>query len=283
MSAAALTARLTRRSGSNFYYAFKLLPAPKRRAIYALYAFCRVVDDCVDAEDGEGEAGLLRWQDEVHRCYAGKPATELGQELTRALVRFPIPRSCFEDIIAGCRMDLEVARYATYEELQVYCRRVASAVGLASIEIFGYTRPATREYAMELGQALQLTNILRDIAVDLVRGRLYLPLEDLQRFGLREEEFIAVASGTAARDSRIDALLEFEGERAGRHYEQAAVCLPACDRRGMLAAEVMGAIYQCLFETLARRGFPLRGPQVRLSRAHKARIALRTLLRTYLR
>src|SRR5262245_19060567 len=181
-----LSARVTRQSGTNFYYAFLMLPAAKRRAIYALYSFCRVADDCVDEEGGAGEAGLQRWADEVRRCYEGRPRTELGRDLAAALARFPIPRACFEDIVAGCRMDLAVARYATFADLATYCRRVASAVGLASIEIFGYRNPATRAYAVELGLALQLTNILRDVAADAARGRIYVPLEDLARFGVSE-------------------------------------------------------------------------------------------------
>ena len=174
-----LAARITRQSGTNFYYAFRILPSPKRRAIYALYSFCRVVDDCVDEPGGEGEAGLRRWLDEAHRCYTGRPTTELGQELTEALVQFPIPRACFEEIVEGCRMDLTPRRYPAFADLRAYCEKVASAVGLASIEIFEYRDPQTRNYAVELGVALQLTNILRDIGADAARGRFYLPLEDL--------------------------------------------------------------------------------------------------------
>ena len=185
MSQPSLSARIARQSGTSFYYAFRVLPAPKRRALHALYSFCRVVDDCVDEPDGGGAEGLARWLDEAQRCYAGRPQTELGRELAEAVARFPIPRACLEDIVAGCRMDLEVARYPRFEDLVVYCRRVASAVGLASIEVFGYRNPATREYASELGLALQLTNILRDVASDAERGRLYLPLEDLARHRAR--------------------------------------------------------------------------------------------------
>ncbi len=138
------SARLTRQSGTSFYYAFRILPARKRRAIYAVYSFCRVVDDCVDEPGGEGEAGLRRWLEEVHRCYAGNPTTELGRDLAETLFEFPIPRGCFEDIVAGCRMDLTPRRYPAYADLRVYCERVASAVGLACIEIFGYADPRTR-------------------------------------------------------------------------------------------------------------------------------------------
>ncbi len=136
-----LSSRLTRQSGTSFYHAFRILPAEKREAIYAFYTFCRVVDDCVDEVDGEGEPGLVRWMEEVDRCYAGQPETPLGRELAVAVARFPIPRSAFAEIVEGCRMDLTITRYETEEDLLVYCRRVASAVGLGCIEIFGYEDP----------------------------------------------------------------------------------------------------------------------------------------------
>jgi phytoene synthase len=277
-----LGARLTRKSQSNFYYAFLTLPEAKRRGIYALYSFCRVVDDCVDEEGGEGSAGLDRWREEVGRCYAGTPSTELGRELAAAVARFPIPRSALEDIVAGCRMDLANLRYATFADLRVYCERVASAVGLASIEIFGYTHSSTREYAVELGLALQLTNILRDVAPDAARGRLYVPLEDLARFGVGEEELLAAAASPGApRRAELEELLAFQAERARRHYAAAAERLPAVDRRSMVAAEVMGSTYRALLGELARRGYPIGGERVRIGRVRKAWIALATVARVY--
>ncbi len=271
-------ARLTRRSGTSFYYAFRLLPPAKRRAIYALYSFCRVVDDCVDETDGEGAAGLDRWREEVRRCYAGTPVTELGRELAEALQRFPIPDACFDDIIEGCRMDLTKTRYATFEDLGVYCRRVASAVGLASIEIFGYRNPATREYAVELGLALQLTNILRDVGADARQGRIYIPLEDLSRFGVSEGELLCAARDSGGRPQGHDALCIFQAVRARAHYGLARTALPAEDRRAMLSAEVMGAVYRTVLERVVAERFPL-GRRVTLSRARKAWIAAATALR----
>jgi len=273
------SARVARESGTNFYYAFRLLPAEKRRAIFALYSFCRVVDDCVDEEGGEGEAGLDRWMREVYRCYAGKPETELGQDLAEALFQFPIPRSCFEQIVAGCRMDLTTRRYATWLDLRVYCERVASAVGLASIEIFGYEDPRTREYAAELGVALQLTNILRDVAADARRGRLYLPLEDLARFELTDREVLDAAAGGGPPPERLPALLRFQAERAREQYARAAALLPATDRKAMVPAEIMSAVYRATLEEVVKRGFPLGAARVGLSRPRKAWIAARTLLR----
>ncbi len=268
---------LTRLSGTSFYYALRLLPRAKRRAMYALYAFCRAVDDCVDEADGEGEPGLSRWSEEIERCYAGCPTTPLGAELAWALARFPIPREALTEIIQGCRMDLETTRYPSYAALEVYCRRVASAVGLASIEVFGYRQPQTREFAARLGLALQLTNILRDVAPDAARGRLYLPLEDLARFGVAEEELLR-PSADATRRPEVGALLAFEGERARAHYEAATAVLPAADRRSMCCARVMGGIYRGLLDELARRGFPVGGERVRLSGARKGWIAARTVM-----
>jgi len=277
-----VSARLTRKSGSSFTYAFRVLPSEKRRAIYALYSFCRVVDDCVDEPGGEGEAGLRRWTAEVLRCYAGKPETELGRELAEAVFQFPISRSCFEDIVSGCRMDLTVKRYATFEDLRLYCLRVASAVGLAAIEIFGYEDERTRGYAISLGLALQITNIVRDVAVDAARDRLYLPLEDLARFGVTEAAiFDAARSPSDPRPPAIDALLAFEADRARAHFLEARRALPEVDRRAMLSAEIMGAVYQSLLEEISRRRHPLTLPVVRLSRLRKAAIALRTVPRVY--
>jgi phytoene synthase len=277
-----LSARLTRKSGSSFTYAFRVLPYEKRRAIYALYSFCRVVDDCVDEPGGEGEAGLRGWLAEVQRAYAGTPETELGRELAEALFQFPIPRSCFEDIVAGCRMDLSTSRYATFDDLRPYCLRVASAVGLASIEIFGYENPGTRDYAIELGLALQITNIVRDVAVDASRDRIYLPLEDLARFGVTEQALLeAIRNPLGPRPSGLDALLAFEADRAREHFGRAQKALPTVDRRAMLSAEIMGAVYRALLEEISRRGHPLTLPVVRLSRPRKAAIALRTVPRVY--
>jgi phytoene synthase len=273
-----LSARLTRRSGTSFYHAFRILPAEKRQALYALYAFCRVVDDCADDPAGEGAAGLDRWEAEVGHAFAGSPTTELGRELAQAVARFPMPRECFLRIVAGCRQDLAGARFATFAELRAYCERVASAVGLASIEIFGYTQPRTREYAVELGLALQLTNILRDLAQDAQEGRLYLPTDDLARFGLDADAFVARAALGGRTPVEWAGLLGFEIERARDHYARASAALPGEDRRSMAPAEIMGAVYRAVLERVAHRPRRLT-PRVRLSRARRALIALATLAR----
>jgi phytoene synthase len=272
---ASASAGLTQKSDTSFYYAFLLLPREKRRAIFALYSFCRVFDDCVDEPDGGGEAGLARWMAEVQRAYAGTPETDLGRDLAEALFQFPIPRACFEEIVAGCRMDLTSARYRTYDDLRVYCRRVASAVGLASIEIFGYEDPATRDFAVELGLALQLTNILRDVAADAARGRLYLPLDDLERFGLTEAALFDAVKRPGPASGGLADLLRFEAGRAREHYERAARLLPRADRGRLLSARVMGAIYRAILDRLMATGFPQAGTRVRVSKPRKAWIALR--------
>jgi len=270
------SARLTRASGTSFYYAFRILPEAKRRAIFALYSFCRVVDDCVDEADGEGEEGLRHWLAEVDRAYAGRAETPLGRDLAATLARFPIPHSCFEEIVAGCRMDLTVSRYPSFEALRLYCSRVASAVGLASIEIFGYRNPGTRDYARELGLALQLTNILRDVTPDAAKGRIYVPLDELAHFGVGEPELLDAARN-GQRSTAIAALLAYQADRARLSHERAAALLPAEDRRAMASARVMGAVYRDLLEEIVRRAYPLGGPIVRLSRPRKGWLALRTL------
>jgi phytoene synthase len=275
-----LSARLTRESGTSFYHAFRILPVEKREAIYAFYTFCRTVDDCVDEADGEGEAGLARWMDEVDRCYEGRAETPLGRELSLALSRYPIPRSVFAEIVEGCRMDLTISRYETEQDLLIYCRRVASAVGLGCIEIFGYRDPATREYAIELGLALQLTNIVRDVAADAARGRLYLPLADVRRFGLEARDVLAAARETGpARREELRCLLSFVAGQAEGHYQNARRLLPREDCRSLLAAEIMGAIYHALLVKIRKRGYPLAGPRTRLSKVRKIGIALGTAAR----
>jgi 15-cis-phytoene synthase len=273
-----LSARLTRRSGSSFYYAFRILPREQRQALYALYAFCRVVDDCVDEPDGGGSAGLDLWLQEARRAFTGTPETDLGRELAASVRRFPMPLACFERIVEGCRQDLGRVRFPDFAALRAYCERVASAVGLASIEIFGYTDPSAREYATELGLALQLTNILRDLAVDGRRGRLYVPLDELDRFGLDPEAFVCRAAEGGAAPLEWAPLLGFQLERAREHFGRARAALSAADRRSLASAEIMGAIYRAVLETLAARRFRLT-PRVGISRPRRAWLALRTLAR----
>jgi phytoene synthase len=244
-------AEVTRQSSSNFYYAFMLLPAERRRALYAVYAFCRFVDDIAD--DGTAVApGLLleRWREELNRVYAGVADRPLSRALAANVHRFSIPQRYFEEVIDGVEMDLTRKRYATFEELRLYCRRVASAVGLICIEIFGYQNPATRTYAEQLGLAFQLTNIIRDVREDAARDRIYLPLEDLERFGVTEDEILKSAYTPAFHQ-----LMEFEAERARALYREAGAALTAGDRPAMIAAEGMRLIYSALLERIVKSGY----------------------------
>ena len=258
-------AAITRRASSNFYYAFMLLPRERRRALNAVYAFCRFIDDIADDRASAKPAELLeRWRAELDLVYAGAPTHPISRALAHDVRRFAIPRRHLEAIIDGVEMDLGRTRYATFEELRLYCYRVASAVGLVCIEIFGYRNPGTREYAENLGIAFQLTNIIRDLSEDAARGRIYLPQEDLTSFGVREDDIL---SGSDTLELR--ALLEFEVERARSFYGLAAAGLPAQDRTAMMCAEAMSLIYRALLERIARSGCGVVGQRHRISTPRK--------------
>jgi len=258
-------AEITRRASSNFYYAFMLLPGERRRALYAVYAFCRFVDDVADDETAADPARMLaHWREELDRVYAGTPERAISRALAENVRRFNIPRRYLEEVIDGVEMDLSRRRYQTFPELSLYCRRVASAVGLICIEIFGYRNPATRVYAERLGIAFQLTNIIRDVREDAGRGRIYLPLEDLARFGVSENDILKGAYTPAFR-----ALMEFEAARARQYYSEAEQALPPEDRPAMLAAEGMRLIYAALLERIARAGYRVLDRRLSLSATRK--------------
>jgi len=262
---------------TSFYYSFLVLPAEKREAIVAVWDFCRAVDDAVDEAPDHEEArrALGRWREELARLYeAREPLTPQGIALHPAIQRFALPRAPFEDLIDGVAMDLERRRYETFEALRQYCLRVASAVGLICVEIFGYQDARTREYAIELGIALQLTNILRDVAVDLERGRVYLPLEDLARFGCREEDLRTGVVSAKVRD-----LLKFQAERARQYYRRAEQVLPDADARGMVAARIMAAIYLDLLKAIERANYDVFSGPIRVRRARQALLAAVTWLK----
>ena len=258
---------------TSFYYSFLVLPPRKRSAIVAVWDFCRAVDDTVD----EAPAGtvahtrLSLWRDELAACYGGHedPTTPQGRALLPCVEEFKLPRRPFEDLIDGVEMDLVQVRYQTFTELADYCRRVASAVGLVCVEIFGYRDPASRAYAVHLGMALQLTNIIRDVAADLRQGRLYLPAEDLARFHVTEDDLRAGRLTPA-----VTGLLRFECERARFYYGKAASTLPPSDRRSLLAAEIMGAIYFEILRRIERSGYDVFSRRIRVPRPYRALIAL---------
>jgi phytoene synthase len=258
-------AQVTRRSRSSFYYAFILLPPERRRALHAVYAFCRFIDDIADDEAIREPALLLkRWREELDRVYSGAPTRALSRALADSARRFRIPRELFEEIINGVEMDLSRKRYQTWEELRPYCYRVASALGLICIEIFGYSNPSAKLYAENLGLALQLTNILRDVREDAERGRIYLPLEDLARFTVSENEILGgVYSPNFVR------LMDFEARRARELYALAQSELAPEDRATLLTAEAMRLIYATLLERIINSNYRVLDRRHRLSAPHK--------------
>lgn len=270
-------ATLVKQSRSSFYYAFLFLPRPKREAIYAVYALCRSVDDIAD-EPGEvtEKAGRLKaWREEIDRCYAGQPTQPITIQLRDCLNRYPIPKSYFEELLAGVEMDLTISRYATFADLYTYCYRVASVVGLICIEIFGYSRePAAKEYAVNLGLALQLTNILRDVKTDGRRGRIYLPQEDLQRFGYAEADLLGGRYTPA-----FFPLMRFEADRAREHFRRAAGSLAPDDRKNMVAAQIMGRIYRETLEAIARQNYRVFDGRIALSTPRKIQLAVTTWMK----
>ena len=269
---------------TSFYYSFLVLPRAQRHAIIAVWDFCRAVDDAVDEtpESSSAAARLSLWRDELAACYSRTPGvtpqTTQGRNVLPFIREFDLPRAPFEDLIDGVEMDVTHVRYQTFDALAGYCRRVASAVGLVCVEIFGYQDGAARSYAVDLGIALQLTNIIRDVATDLRSGRVYLPAEDLARFGVTEDDLRAGRVSPAVRG-----LIRYECERARSYYEKAAATLPPADRRNLLAAEIMGAIYFEILRRIERNGYDVFSTRIRVPRPYRAAIALWLWARAMLR
>jgi phytoene synthase len=261
---------------TSFYYSFLVLPAAKRDAIVAVWDFCRAVDDAVDEPGGlDPRRALQDWRAEIGRCFSGLPQTPQGQSLQPFIGTFHLPRKPFEDLVDGVEMDLAIARYQTFEALYEYCWRVASTVGLVCLEIFGYSRPESREYAMNLGIALQLTNIIRDVRVDLERGRVYLPQEDMRRFGVTEAD-LRIGRVTDG----IRALLAEECGRAREYYRRADATLPRADARRLVAARIMGAIYRGILRRIEAADYDVFSRVIRVPRPRRALIAASTWART---
>jgi phytoene synthase len=257
---------ITRQSKSNLALAFMSLGRERRRDMTVFYAFCRVIDDIADASDAsveEKRRSLLDWRSWLRDSTPEEP--QLARDLRAVLAKYSIAPEMAEEIIAGVEMDLDKSRYATFEELRVYCYRVACAVGLVSIEIFGYRNPACKDYAVALGLALQMTNIIRDVGKDLQNDRIYLPQEDLARFDYPEAEL----RGRQHND-RFVRLMEFEAARAQEFFRQAAVLLPREDRRSMVAAEIMGSVYRALLLRIELDKFRVFEKEYRLSKLEKA-------------
>ena len=271
---------LTRRAASNFYWGFRLLGHERRRALSAVYAFCRSADDIADEPGMATDPRRLldAWRAELERVYAGTPRRPIGVALADAVQRFGIPRQHFDAIVAGVEMDLGRDRYEQWDDdLERYCYAVASAVGLIAIEIFGYRNPSARDYAIQLGLAFQLTNILRDVGEDARRGRIYLPQADLRRFGCTDADILAGRSTPEFR-----ALMAFECARAGEHYGRASFLLAEEDRQSLAAAEAMRLIYGQLLRRIVVRHYDVFGENIRLTRSEKAGLAAAAWVRPHL-
>jgi phytoene synthase len=274
---------------TNFYYSYLVIPARKRHAIVAVWDFSRADDDAVD-EVGERDAAaaaaeLGKWRAELAACFGeGMPRSPQGIRLQPFVGRFGLSRDAFEALIEGVEMDLAPRRYDTFEDLYQYCIRVASAVGLICLDIFGCREAASRQYAIDLGVALQLTNILRDVPGDLQKGRLYIPREDLRAAGCTEEDLrqeIANA-GSGVRSSKVRELLRRQGARAREYYARAAAGLPRGDARRLAAAEIMGAIYRGVLRRIERSDYDVFTRVVRVPRPQRAVIAAVTWARVAL-
>ena len=260
-------------SGSSFYYSFLFLPPERRRAITALYAFCREVDDVVDEVESADVARikLAWWRQEIAAVFGGTPQHPVARALQPVVKAFPLPQEHFQTVIDGMAMDLERSRYLDFAELLVYCHRVAGVVGLMSAEIFGATAAATRDYARDLGIAFQLTNIIRDVGEDARRGRIYLPQDELARFG------VAPSSLLRHQDSEgFRALMTHQVTRAREWYRRALDVLPKEDRKAQRAGLIMAAIYRKLLDEIEASGFCVLDQRIALTPLRKFWIAWTT-------
>lgn len=263
-------------SGSSFYYAFRFLPDDKRRAITALYAFCREVDDIVDEVSDRSIARIKLdwWRTELDRMYEGDAQHPVTRALQPAIEQYALPREHFEEILDGMEMDLDQSSYESFRELALYCYRAAGVVGLMSAEIFGYENRRTQRYATELGTALQLTNIIRDVREDARRGRVYIPMDEMARFGVRQHDL-----KTGNRTDNLQALLQYQAQRARSYYDHAFEVLPEEDRYRQRSGIIMGEIYRTLLDEIEQDDFDVLTHKVALTPVRKLWIAWRTARR----
>jgi phytoene synthase len=268
------------KSGSSFYYAFLFLPAPRRAAITAFYAFCREVDDVVDETQDAGVAAakLQWWRKEVAAAYAGQPSHPVMRALMPLAKDYGIEPAHLQAVIDGCQIDLEQTRFLDFPALQRYCHLVAGIVGEVAANIFGRTEAATVQYAHLLGQAMQLTNIIRDVGDDARRGRVYLPVSELQRFDVKAHELLR-REAPWGYSERFTALMRFQAERAHATYEQALALLPAADRLAQKPGLMMANIYRTLLREIESEGFRVLHQRTSLTPIRKLWIAARTHLR----
>ncbi len=259
-------------SGSSFYYAFLFLPAPRRAAITAFYAFCREVDDIVDdtLDTGVAASKLAWWQTEVAQAFSGKPSHPVMRALMPLATDYAIEEAHLQKVIQGCQMDLEQTRYLDYPGLQRYCHLVAGIVGEVAANIFGRTQAQTTAYAHKLGQALQLTNILRDVGEDALRGRIYLPASELQQFEVKAQDILQ-----RSYSPRFTALMQFQAQRAQQLYDEALALLPSTDRRAQKPGLMMASIYRALLGEIERDNFRVLHQRISLTPLRKFWLAWR--------
>ncbi len=260
-------------SGSSFYNSFRFLPKDKRRAITALYAFCREVDDVVDeyADEDMARASLDWWRSQVADIYTGDPLHPVARALVDVVEEYGLPQEHLQAIIDGMEMDLDQFLYGNFESLQLYCYRVASVVGLLSAEIFGYSDRETLEYAHDLGIAFQLTNIIRDVGEDAKRNRIYLPMDELELFNVSATDILI-----ARETENFHKLMAFQIERAHHYYQQAFKHLPAIDREPQRAGIIMAAIYQATLDEIVTSGCHVLTKRISLSPTYKLWLAVKT-------
>lgn len=272
--------QLTRQSNTNFYCSFLFLPKAKREALFTIYAYCRHTDNIVDeiADPGEARRALDAWRVELDACFEGHPSHPITQALSEINRTYAISKKRFEELIDGCEMDLERKRYATFAELERYCYHVAGAVGLMCLNVFGSAAPRIHEYAVNLGAALQLTNIMRDVSEDARIGRIYLPAEEMERFGYSEEELMRNAYTPAFVD-----LMRFQAERAHGYYREAAACFEPRDRHLLYPAEIMRDIYFNLLRRIEAVEYNVFDNRVRVPGRVKAAVVLKQWAKSWLR
>ncbi|GAB5606242.1 presqualene diphosphate synthase HpnD [Sideroxyarcus sp. TK5] len=264
-----------KQSGSSFTSSFRILSKERREAMTVLYAYCREVDDVVDecSDANVARTTLNWWRNEVAAIYGGKPTHPVCQALVPVVSRYQLPQEHLLEIIDGMEMDLDQPRYADFKSLQLYCYRVASVVGLLSAEIFGYTDRETLKYAHDLGIAFQLTNIIRDVGEDARRNRIYLPMDEMQQFGVTAADIL-----NARESAAFHKLMAFQIERARRYYQQAFSHLPAADRKSQRAGLIMAAIYRAVLDEVERSGCHVLKERVSLGPAYKLWLAIKAWL-----
>lgn len=270
----------TKESGSNFYYSFLFLPRPRREAMYTIYALCRMVDSAVDDPPPGSKPleVLATWRHEVSAAYQGRPTLPVTISLAAHLQKFDIPEQLIQELITGVEMDLTINRYATFSDLYPYCYRVASVVGLICLKIFQTQSPKAEDYAVNLGLAFQLTNMLRDVYSDAKENRVYLPQEDFQRFGYSVEALLNKQSSPALVD-----FMKFECARARAYYQQAhdiLQTLPASDQKALVVAEIMRGVYSTILHKIESQNYPVFGPRTRVSSFQRLSIASGIWLRS---